>query len=289
MISNPVSSENNPQTKWLSEYSQPVRAIPELIGENADIARLDFAIGIIKNEKVQEKIYEMHTAQIPHKFTSDRCHKLVTWAWSRRPHQIIFEDLAVTKIVESVKEHVEKYWPSIPLVLEAEHHTVIAKCAVACAARFFSTDETGEKIVVKEEHVQLAAEKIESFYSAKSLAYDAYSELERKLSRLGDLTENAVIRTALRQEHVRDQLIRNAVLQKTDLYEIFGVTIQSEKQELVNNLINFNAFRRAGNYLKPTESFLDYLRNFGSQPVSFDEPDNVEHTDDEDKPDWADK
>lgn len=289
MISNPVSSENNPQTKWLGEYSQPVRAIPELIGENADIARLDFAIGVVKNNKVQEKIYEMRTAQIPHKFTSDRCHKLVTWAWSRRPHQIVFEDLAVTRIVESVKEHVEKYWPGIPLVLEAEHHTVIAKCAVACAARFFSTDETGEKIIVKEEHVRLAAEKLESFYSAKSLAYDAYSALERKLSQLGDLEENEVIHAALKKEHVRDQLIRNAVLQKTDLYEIFQVTVQAEKQELINNLINCNAFRRAGAYLKPTEAFLDYLRNFEPHPTGQSElPAEPEETGpDEEKPDWA--
>ena len=285
MLSNPVSSDNNPQTKWLSEYSQPVRSIPELIGENADIARLDFALGVRKNKDVQEKIYEMRQAQLPRKFTADRCHKLVTWAWSRKPHQVQFEDMAVTRIVECVKVHVKKYWSGIPLVLEAEHHKILAKTAVACAARFFSCDETGEHIVVKPEHVELVAKKLDAFYSSTSLAYDSFSELERKLAQLGDIEGVDVIRGAISKEHIRDQLMRSPSFQKSDIYDIFRVTAPADKQHLMNKLINLNAFKRAGSYLRPTESFLDHLRNYNNHGKK-DTEEKVETDVEEMKPDW---
>jgi hypothetical protein len=100
------------------------------------------------------------------------------WAWSRTPEQIVFTDAAVLKILEYAKLQGKMFSPTIPLIEGANHRIKLARIAVAVAARVFSTDETGEKVIVDVDHVVFAAEFLERIYSKPSFDYARFSARE---------------------------------------------------------------------------------------------------------------
>ena len=73
-------------------------------------------------------------------------------------------------------------------------HVKLARITVAVAARTFSTDETGENIIVKKEHVHSAREIVYRCYDNPSFglhraAVRAKSDSRRAESKLGEIRE----------------------------------------------------------------------------------------------------
>src|SRR5690606_2237233 len=159
-LSNPRNGQD------LSSFSYGVQAIQHLIGKAEDIARFDFMITASRDEVPIDEINKRidPEAKVPHKYTSELCKLLVLWAWSRKPEDIIFSEEAIDLCLKYAIAQGKKYSSKIPLVEGANQRIKLAKLAVATACRVFSTDETGEKVLVNAEHVEFAYNFLESIY-----------------------------------------------------------------------------------------------------------------------------
>jgi 5S rRNA maturation endonuclease (ribonuclease M5) len=168
---------SNPRAdKSMSQYGYGVEAVKELVGRPEDIARFDFVVTSATNEVPVEEINALTHAQVEHKYTSDLCRVLVLWAWSRKAKHIVFSTTATQLVLDLATEQSKKYVSDggIPLVEGGNHRIKIAKLAVAAACRMFSTDD-GERVLVEDQHVQFAADFLDSCYSKASLDYAGWS------------------------------------------------------------------------------------------------------------------
>jgi hypothetical protein len=165
----------------LKAYPYGLTAIPELIGNPEDVARFEFAIGMatddIPRDEPNRDASERGT--LPHVYTSELCHLLLSWVWSRTADQVIFRRDAETACLDYAKLQGARYSARIPLITSANQRIKLARLAAACAARTFSTDATGEFIVVERAHVDAAYQFLEREYSRPSMDYQEYSRVDR--------------------------------------------------------------------------------------------------------------
>lgn len=173
-FSNPASERK------MNTYSNGILAIKELIGAPEDISRFDFAVTVADNEVDQLKINSYLTENKPHKYTSDLCHNLVIWAWTRSRDNIVFTPDAEKAILEYSLMLNEEYDSSIPLVVPAEQRIKLARLSTSLAIRLFSTDSNYEKVVVTPAHVEVIYDYLRELYNKPSMGYDLYSNTKTR-------------------------------------------------------------------------------------------------------------
>lgn len=184
----------------LNSYPYGVEAVKQLMGKNEDIARLELVI-TCASEEVPLSIINCEVVdreEVPHTYNSQLCKQLVLWSWSRRADQISFTDEAVTLILQQANEMAETYTSDFPLVEGANHRIKIARLAIATAARMFSSDENGDKIVVREEHVAFACKFLIDSYQKVSFGYAELSKQQLEQTRIALQAEEEVI------QHLKD-------------------------------------------------------------------------------------
>lgn len=169
---------SNPRNgRQLNAETYGVNAILRLFGKAEDVRRLDFAIALASGD-IDPSIVNRSIIDIPaveHKYTSDLCKLRVAWAWSRKADQILFEESAIHKILDEAVKMGRKYSSKIPLVESADQRLKIARLAISTAACVFSSDESGENIVVKVEHVDFVVDFLNSIYDTRAMGYDRFS------------------------------------------------------------------------------------------------------------------
>jgi hypothetical protein len=147
-LSNPRSADS------VNNFGSGTKIIENLIGKPEDIARFDFCIILEKDEIRDDDVDERKQPDVPHRFTSELCHSLVLWAWSRTPEQIRLDDATIDACYEYGKLMGGKYSSDCPIVNSMEQKIKLARLSIALACRLFSCDETGENVVVTPEHVK---------------------------------------------------------------------------------------------------------------------------------------
>ena len=255
----------NPRSgRHLSSYSYGVLAIPELIGRAEDISRFDFAISASRDEVpidlINQKISEKD--RVPHKYTSDICRLLVLWAWSRTPDDVVFEDESVDLILKYAIEMGKTYSSSIPLVEGANQRIKLAKLAVAAAARVFSTDSTGQKVIVKPEHVEFVYRFLEEIYSKPSLDYKGYSARELADARIAEQHREEVVRHLEGFPDIADLFDRQEYVWPKHLEEQLGCSRESVQEHiafLTRTRMIYDANNRG---YRKTAAFIQILREF---------------------------
>ena len=170
---------SNPRNgRQLNSETYGVSAVLKLMGKAEDVRRLDLAMlvasGDVDPSLVNRSLKDL--PPVPHVYTSDLCNTRVLWAWSRKPDDVIITDEATQCILESATEMGAKYSSKIPIVEAADQRIKIARLAVAAACCVFSSDETGQKVIVKPEHVNFVVDFMNELYCTKSFGYDRLSE-----------------------------------------------------------------------------------------------------------------
>lgn len=160
----------NPRVGNLSNVTYGVQAIQPLVGSPEDIARFDFAMSLRPDEVKASDINRRHDPGTFH-FGSESCATLVRWIWSRTPDQIIWGRGAEDAVFAEANKMGKRYIEEPPLVQVANVREKIARIAVALAARTFSTDRTGECVVVKRMHVRDAVRFIDMLYAMPGFGY----------------------------------------------------------------------------------------------------------------------
>ena len=253
-LSNPRSERS------INTYNFGVEAIKELLGTPQDVRRFDIAMVVASNEVPKEIINAPLIGKVKHVYTSELCRRLILWAWSRLPSQVILTPEAKQACFENAISMSKKYSSSIPLVEPADQRMKLARLATALAARVFSATEDGQCILVKPHHVDFVAGFLDHLYTNRFMAYDTYSEVRNADQELlyPDVIRDTLaalpypvetIRGLLRTTSVRDEDIGN-----------WGGCDKDQAKNIIALLVRNNALRRSrdGNY--KTGPFIEWLK-----------------------------
>lgn len=170
---------SNPRNgRPLNSETYGVNAVLKLMGKAEDVRRLDLAMSVASGDVdpalVNKSLKDI--PEVPHIYTSDACNTRVLWAWSRKPDDIIFTPEATERILECATQMGAKYSSKVPVVEAADQRIKIARLSVAAACCMFSSDETGQKVIVLPEHVDFVVDFMNTLYTSKSFGYDKLSE-----------------------------------------------------------------------------------------------------------------
>src|SRR5262252_9336342 len=243
----------NPRNATMDEYTYGVDALGPLIGNAEDIARFDLAMALSKHDVATEDINKrLETGEL--KYTSEACHTLLMWVWTRQPDQIVWARGAEEHVYKLANEMGERYVEDPPLVQAANARIKIARVAVAIAARTFSTDASSEKIVVGQDHVQDAVRFMDLLYDMPTLGYG-----ERSRERILDKQEAEENKTAIREylltrRGLAKLLRSNGRFRRQDIEEVMNMD-RSDANAIINTLYNARMIRKEGgadNIVEPT-------------------------------------
>lgn len=242
----------------LSYFEFGCQAITSIMGcHNEDVARLDFALALSQNDVPNNIMIAKRTKNMQvAKYTSDLCHDLIMWVWSRKATDIVFTPEAESTISDLAEKLAAKYHIALPLVPRAEQHVKLARMAAAVAARTFSTDDTLQKVVVKPYHVQYIYNYLETIYTSKNMKYDLLSK--KFFAKDNIKNKDALLNLGI-SEDIRDLLLGYDKLNLTSLEHIFSVDKFLARTKLSTLLIN-NALENYGtNMFRKTPAFINFL------------------------------
>ncbi len=171
-ISNPLDGS----TSLSQSYNGCIPALHDLVRNPEDIARFDFVMAAAQSDVDSKVINSPRHRRVRHRYTTTYASALVMWAWSRRADQIKFLNGAEDLIYRKAEELGRRYIEDPPLVQTANARLKIARLAVAIAARTFSSDRSGECIMVKRTHVRAAVQFLDEVYGHPAMGYKMHSE-----------------------------------------------------------------------------------------------------------------
>lgn len=152
-----------------------VEAILRLIDQPEDVARFDLAMCVSQGE-VPTDVINTLAEPIEPMWAPDAHRALLSWTWSRKPEQVIWRGGAEQEVISLAMAMCKKYDSMVPIVEPADQRMRVAKLCVSLAAQCYSTDETGELIVVGPEHVYAASIMFTMWYDKPSFGYDMFSK-----------------------------------------------------------------------------------------------------------------
>jgi MCM P-loop domain/Toprim-like len=241
----------NPRHGGMDQFTHGVDAIKPLIGNPEDIARFDLAMAVGRGDVAPSEYNKRIETKEP-KYTSEACHTLLMWAWTRQPEHVVWAKGAEDQIYKLALEMDKKYTEEPPLMQAANARIKIARVAIALAARTFSTDD-GERVIVTKDHVEDAVTFLDLLYSMPAFGY-----AERSKERLDDLAEaeenREDIRTYLLERRGLAKLLRsNSAFVRQDLEEVLNVD-RDAANAIINKLWGTRMIRKDGkfNRVEPT-------------------------------------
>lgn len=242
----------NPRSGGMEQYTYGVDALRPLIGNPEDIARFDLAMALSKHDVASDDINKPLVGG-DLRYTSEACHTLLMWVWTRQPDQIVWARGAEEHVYKLANEMGERYVEDPPLVQAANARIKIARVAVAIAARTFSTDASSEKIVVGQDHVQDAVRFMDLLYDMPTLGYG-----ERSRERILDKQEAEENKTAIREylltrRGLAKLLRSNGRFRRQDIEEVMNMD-RSDANAVINHLYETRMIRKDGpdNVVEPT-------------------------------------
>jgi len=206
----------------ISTMASPVELIMELFGKPEDVRRLDMAL-IIANKQTDKDCYSRSQVDMIYKYTSDLCHDLIMYAWSRREADIIIPADVSTYIKSEAEKLSSKFSIRIPLIEPAEARHKVARLAVAIANRTYSCDSSGEKTVVKKFHVDYVCRMLNRIYSSDDMKFSHYSKRKEVMDAPSFYTDKAA-----------NELFNNIFFNMSRAAEFSWTTVMLEKFEAVN-------------------------------------------------------
>lgn len=220
-------------------------AVKGLAKNPEDIARFDFALAVASDDVKAEEINSRKPPRVRHKYTAHLCSQLINWVWSRRQDQIVWEAGVENYVLERAQELGRKYVPDPPLIQAENVRIKLARLAVAVAGRLFSTDETGELLVVDYEHVEAAERLLNSFYGMDSFGYREHSATVIHERTQAERNEKSVRQYLAANEEALETLKQciSGPFKMRD-FEEFGGMSRIEAQEVVRQLQQWRVIRR---------------------------------------------
>lgn len=257
-VSKIVSQETNARTRliWISNpvdgnrINQTARgaidAISRLIPNPEDIARFDIAM-VASGEDVQSAV--INAARPPraeHVATSELCSALVTWCWSRSRNDVVWATGTERFILQQAESLGGRYIADPPLVQPENVRFKLARIAVAIAARLFSHDGTGQKVLVTKAHVRAAVRFLDTVYRQRWFGYADHSRKEIRAKQAAIESSSTCRRWLLEHPRALDTL--RSVMSDSQFrgrdFEEFGAVDRDQAANYVGDLVRMGMVRR---------------------------------------------
>lgn len=242
----------------LDRYTFSVKALLPLIGTAEDIARFDMAMCIRSDEVSTEQINSGRKNKKPHVYTHELCHELVKWVWTRTIDQIVWKKTAEEEARKGAIYLAHKFGEDPPLIQGANARIKIARIACAFAARTFSCDASGNKIVIHPEHVSAAIEFLVDIYDNTNFGYGSMSRMNE-------------YKPVAEEDVSRLELASSAMMSLPEGEFSFGQFMtahnidETTARSFINELSNIGAVVPVGNGYTLTETARKSQRNSISQ------------------------
>jgi Toprim domain-containing protein/MCM2/3/5 family protein len=252
----------------LNELSNgAIDAIKGLANNPEDVARFDFAIAVASEAVDSATINTDDPPVVTPRYTKDLCSDLVCWAWSRTLDQIVWQEGVEKYVLDQAQEIGGKYINEPPLIQIENVRLKIARMAVAVAARLFSSDTTGEVLVVKEEHVLAAVKLLHRFYRQEGMGYAQHSARVLKDRENAKHNRETIIEY-LRSHHAiyeALQSVRSDPFKLRD-FEEFAAMSRLEAQDAVRVLQQHRMIRRQSKgYIRAEPGLVDILKQLDTE------------------------
>ena len=261
-----IIATSNPRSgRPMNSYAFGVDAIQELIGSPEDVRRFDVCMTLGKGEIKQDVIHLLTEDLCPHQFTSEICHQLIMWMWTRKPDQILFPEDSVKLLMATSKKLCDTFSEQIPIVDAGSMRLKLARMAIALAGMTFSSPDF-KRLIVRECHIQVIEKLLLRLYSAPSMKYDAYSAaMKRRL----DVTDPALLMKRLQEVPYPNALVEKlrttSLITELELGSFAGVAGE-ELTELLQFLVQSYALEYRGRMLVLTPGFRKHLSNWENVP-----------------------
>lgn len=258
-ISNPLKSMS------LSEASNGcLGALWDLVRNPEDIARYDFVMAAASSDVPSSAINSTKHNKVKHRYTAEACRDLVLWAWSRRTDQVKFLKGVEEFIYAAAEDLGSRYVSDPPLIQIANVRVKVARLAVAFAARTFSADKTGERVVVKRAHVRSAVHFLDAVYGAQAMGYQRHSQRVMEARKRAEKSKEEARKylTGPDGERVVDVLmaIAGGDFRQRD-FEEFGGLDRDEINIVVRNLTKWQMIgRKDRGYMYMQPALVELLR-----------------------------
>lgn len=171
-----VMMTNTASRKPLGSYGYGVLSILELIPDQEDIRRFDYAIGVASSE-IDDSIINIDIEDLKYVedvFESEICHNHILWVWNLKPEDIEISRKVEKKVLESAYRMCGEYVASAHLVEPGDFRHKIMRTAAAIAARMDCRNK--DRLIVTPECVDYAEGFINTLYKSPALDYYGYSE-----------------------------------------------------------------------------------------------------------------
>jgi len=262
----------------LKDREFPVEAIMGIMGATEDVARFEF-VCFISQDDIPKNINVLSKRQrVPHKYVSEKCSKLVYWAWSRQPEQIEFTDAAEKMIYKVAADLTNRYVEDVPLIQKANFRIKLARMSVALAARLFSTDASGEKLIVQARHVAYVADFINIHYSSEACQYGAFSKQKRDERQINNEQELKDFFNKLEEFGLLERFcaqMQNSNATAFTAEQIGGLTgaadgkFNKTDKQIVAFLVSCNALESYYGKYKKTNVFVSWVKKNGPKKAGF--------------------
>jgi hypothetical protein len=264
----------------IADYNYGIEAVPELIGAAEDVARFDFALIVAQNEVSSDEINSARSKKQTCKYTSDLCHKLIMWAWSRKPEDVVFSSDIAETTLKAAKALGRIFSPKICLIQSEDVRFKLLRIACAAAARTFSTKD-GKQLLVEKKHIEYAYNFLYHIYSKPSNGYVQLSETEKERSTLRDplAVKDILSQCGPMLPDLIEGFLEHRMIGARDLADYAGIDI-FQARSLVSELVRQRAIIKVyGGYTKKPafKTFLYKLRAQLTKDEATTQPDE-EHT-----------
>lgn len=227
-----------------------------------DAARFDFALAVASKDVPADEINSQKPPRVRHRYTSHLCGQLINWVWSRDIDQIVWEKGVENYVLERAQILGKKYVPDPPLIQAENVRIKLARLAVAIAGRLFSTDDTGELLVVDYEHVEAAEQLLNGFYGMDSFGYREHSANVIHEREQAEKNSKSVRNYLLANEDILETLKQciTGPFKMRDFQE-FGGMSQIEAQDAVRQLQGWRVIRRMSKgYIRAEPVLIDLVK-----------------------------
>jgi hypothetical protein len=249
MISITNSKTHGTHPKPISSYPNGIAVVTDLIGAAEDIARFDLiaVFSFMANEDLDP------FAEFKEPYDNENYRTRIQWVWSRKPEQIIFSREVYQHIIKH-SNRLKKTYNSYIKIFGTEAWKKIARLAIAIAGYVVSTDETFEKIIVKEEHVDYAVKFMVDLYDNPVFRFKEFVEEEKRYKEIDDIGIQNLQSLYNMNPTLIMELERTSETSRNNLASLSGMD-NNQFSKFVNNLVANRFIQFHGHGIYPTERF----------------------------------
>jgi hypothetical protein len=231
-VGNPKTKENG-RSKSLYDYNSGVDVCLDLFPADEDVSRFDFIVLVPEPDDYISPLNDDGTLPEQHQLP-DELRQLIRWVWSRNRDQVIF-DTYVEKYIEHIAIELNKDFGSTVKIIGIEGVKKIARIATSVAACCYSTDMSGECVVVKKEHVDWAKAFLMQCYDNDIFRMKQFVINERKFSTTNDEVNKLVAGLVKKYPMIIKLLLEHDECQTYNLQAAGGIA-GDEYRHLTNQM-----------------------------------------------------